>query len=264
MRRTAPSAPGTLWRPLAAGTLTIGPPPGGGQRPPDAPLTLAFPPSDPSPLPQPGPPTMQCSPATTARGCSPASRPLPATCTPSPPLPGPPVYNYPRPTWGHSTGPTPIRPLPGRTMGVFALKTITKGTRITEYQRPHRSQAWLGTPGQNLTYIWLDLDNHEALTRSGQEPVIIDANPAYTIKQDHIQSYTTSINPNCSFCYRLRSLCPCPNSCKHIVHEIPLNAYTWVVNQPRGCSLQPTEMVHGTTSLASGYKHCAGRHGHAG
>ena len=64
--------------------------------------------------------------------------------------------------------------------GVIALKTIMKGTCITEYGGPHRSQAWLDSPGQNLTYVWSDLDDHVRLARSGQKPVIIDANPAYT------------------------------------------------------------------------------------
>ena len=49
-----------------------------------------------------------------------------------------------------------------------------------EYGGPLQSRAWLDTPGQNLTYVWSDLDNHEALTRSGQEAIIIDANPGYT------------------------------------------------------------------------------------
>ena len=49
-----------------------------------------------------------------------------------------------------------------------------------EYGGPHRSQAWLDTPGQNLTYVWSDLDDQMSLGRSGQRPVIIDANPAYT------------------------------------------------------------------------------------
>ena len=64
--------------------------------------------------------------------------------------------------------------------GVFALKTINKGSCIMEYGGTLRSKVWLDTPGQNLTYVWSDLDNHKALARSGQEPVIIDANPAYT------------------------------------------------------------------------------------
>ena len=64
--------------------------------------------------------------------------------------------------------------------GVFTLKTIKKGTCIIEYGGPLRSQAWLDTPGQNLTYVWSDLDNQEALSRLGQEAIIIDANPGYT------------------------------------------------------------------------------------
>ena len=49
-----------------------------------------------------------------------------------------------------------------------------------EYEGLLRSQAWLDSPGQNLTYVWSDLDNHQKLARSGQEPIIIDANPAHT------------------------------------------------------------------------------------
>ena len=64
--------------------------------------------------------------------------------------------------------------------GVIALKSIPRGACIMEYGGPHRTQAWLDTPGQNLTYVWSDLDAHEALSRTGQHPVIIDANPAYT------------------------------------------------------------------------------------
>ena len=102
---------------------------------------------------------------------------------PSPSAPHPQVHRY-----------TTIRSLPGGIQlglrqsdlspeaqwGVFALKTIQQGTRIMEYGGPIRSQTWLDTPGQTLTYVWSDLDNHEALTRTGQKPIIIDANPAHT------------------------------------------------------------------------------------
>ena len=64
--------------------------------------------------------------------------------------------------------------------GVFTLKTISSGTRILEYGGQRRTQAWLDTPGQNLTYVWSDLDNHAFLAKSGQLPVIIDAHPAHT------------------------------------------------------------------------------------
>ena len=64
--------------------------------------------------------------------------------------------------------------------GVFTLKTIPSGSRVLEYGGQHRSQAWLDTPGQNLIYVWSDLDNHVALQKTGQLPVIIDANPAST------------------------------------------------------------------------------------
>ena len=49
-----------------------------------------------------------------------------------------------------------------------------------EYGAPLRSQTWLDTPGQNLTYVWSDLNNYETLARSDQAPIIIDANPAHT------------------------------------------------------------------------------------
>ena len=64
--------------------------------------------------------------------------------------------------------------------GVFTLKTIVSGTRILEYGGQRRTQEWLDTPGQNLIYVWSDLDNHAALGKSGQLPVIIDAHPAHT------------------------------------------------------------------------------------
>ena len=64
--------------------------------------------------------------------------------------------------------------------GVFTLKTIPSGTRIIEYGGQRRTEDWLATPGQNLIYVWSDLDNHASLTKSGQLPVIIDAHPAYT------------------------------------------------------------------------------------
>ena len=64
--------------------------------------------------------------------------------------------------------------------GVFTLKTIASGTRILEYGGQRRTQEWLDTPGQNLIYVWSDLDNHAALGKSGQRPVIIDAHPAHT------------------------------------------------------------------------------------
>ena len=64
--------------------------------------------------------------------------------------------------------------------GVFTLKTIPSGTRILEYGGQLRSHQWLDTPGQNLIYVWSDLDNHASLKKSGQLPVIIDAHPAYT------------------------------------------------------------------------------------
>ena len=49
-----------------------------------------------------------------------------------------------------------------------------------EYGGQLRTQAWLDSPGQNLIYVWSDLDNLAALQKTGQPPVIIDANPAYT------------------------------------------------------------------------------------
>ena len=64
--------------------------------------------------------------------------------------------------------------------GVFALKTIDAGQRIIEYGGPLRSQAWLDTPGQTLTYVWSDIDERVSLAKYGLLPVIIDANPAYT------------------------------------------------------------------------------------
>ena len=64
--------------------------------------------------------------------------------------------------------------------GVFALKTIPEGARILEYGGLPRTQDWLDTPGQNLTYVWSDIDARVALARSGLSPVIIDANPAVT------------------------------------------------------------------------------------
>ena len=64
--------------------------------------------------------------------------------------------------------------------GVFTLKTIPRGTRILEYGGQLRSQAWLDAPGQNLTYVWSDIDAHSLPATSGPQPVIIDANPAFT------------------------------------------------------------------------------------
>ena len=64
--------------------------------------------------------------------------------------------------------------------GVFTLKTIQSGTRILEYGGQPRTKDWLDSPGQNLIYVWSDIDNHAALQKTGQLPVIIDANPAYT------------------------------------------------------------------------------------
>ena len=64
--------------------------------------------------------------------------------------------------------------------GVFALKTIDAEQRIIDYGGPLRSQAWLDTPGQNLTYVWSDIDSRAALDKHGLFPIIIDANPAYT------------------------------------------------------------------------------------
>ena len=64
--------------------------------------------------------------------------------------------------------------------GVFTLKTIKKGSCIMEYGGPLRSQTWLDTPGQNLTYVWSDINNQESLARYAQAPIIIDANPAHT------------------------------------------------------------------------------------
>ena len=64
--------------------------------------------------------------------------------------------------------------------GVFALKTIPKGARILEYGGITRTQDWLDTPGQNLTYVWSDIDERAKLARSGLHPVIIDAHPAVT------------------------------------------------------------------------------------
>ena len=63
---------------------------------------------------------------------------------------------------------------------VFTLKTIPNGTRILEYGGQPRTQEWLDTPGQNLIYVWSDLDNHDALTRTGQQAVAIDTSPAHT------------------------------------------------------------------------------------
>ena len=108
------------------------------------------------------------------------------------PLPVPPPLTPPAPPRAHRYAAT--RSLPGGIQlglsqsdlspdaqwGVLALKTISKGTCIMEYGGPHRSQDWLDTPDQNLTYVWSDLDNHVGLARSAQHPVIIDANPAYT------------------------------------------------------------------------------------
>ena len=110
---------------------------------------------------------------------------LPLPLTPAPPTPaGPPqVHRY-----------TSTRALPGGIQlglsqsdlspeaqwGVYALKTIQQGVCIMEYGGLLRSQAWLDLPGQNLTYVWSDLDNHQTLARSGQQPIIIDANPAHT------------------------------------------------------------------------------------
>ena len=64
--------------------------------------------------------------------------------------------------------------------GVFTLKTIPRGTCILEYGGQLRTQAWLDTSGQNLIYVWSDLDAHSTLATSGRQPVIIDANPAFT------------------------------------------------------------------------------------
>ena len=64
--------------------------------------------------------------------------------------------------------------------GVFTLKTIPQGTRILEYGGQLRSKAWLDAPGQNLTYVWSDIDSHSNPITSGPQPVIIDANPAFT------------------------------------------------------------------------------------
>ena len=110
---------------------------------------------------------------------------LPLPLTPTPPTPaGPPhVRRY-----------TSTRALPGGIQlglgksdlsseaqwGVFALKTIQQGACIMEYGGLLRSKTWLDSPGQCLTYVWSDLDNHQSLARTGQEPIILDANPAYT------------------------------------------------------------------------------------
>ena len=64
--------------------------------------------------------------------------------------------------------------------GVFTLKTIPRGTRILEYGGQLRTQAWLDKPGQNLTYVWSDIDAYPMPATSGRHPVIIDANPAFT------------------------------------------------------------------------------------
>ena len=109
-------------------------------------------------------------------------------------LPGPSCHPTPPPSGPRARRYTATRSLPGGAQlglsrsslspeaqwGVFTLKTIPRGTRILEYGGQLRTQAWLDAPGQNLTYVWSDIDAHSKPITSGPQPVIIDANPAFT------------------------------------------------------------------------------------
>ena len=98
-----------------AGTFSRRPSPCGGQRPSDAPHSVPLLSGDSPSFLQLGSPTVLCSPPTTTRG--PSSSPYPCPSDSGRPSPSSSVHVHPSPPWRDTTGPQPIRPLPGGTMG---------------------------------------------------------------------------------------------------------------------------------------------------
>ncbi|OXE37027.1 MAG: hypothetical protein CGW95_04120, partial [Phenylobacterium zucineum] len=69
--------------------------------------------------------------------------------------------------------------LPGAGYGVFLRGDYPSGTRLATYSGKHITIADVNNPQYDVSYVWSDLDQAEALTARGRRPLIIDANPRF-------------------------------------------------------------------------------------